>query len=230
LIGAAKSRSIARLRGEGTMALKVVGSGFGRTGTNSLKLALEQLGLGPCHHMYEVRDHPEQLPHWHAAAEGGTADWDAVYAGYASAVDWPTAFYWRELAAHYADAKIIHTVRPEAAWLESFRATIHRALSEHEDAEPGNRSDLMNMSRVLITQRTFAGTMDDDAHVLSVYRDHNAAVRGAIPAERLLVFDVAHGWGPLCDFLGLAVPDTPFPHVNSSRQFNADQDDAGKWE
>lgn len=106
------------------MALRVVGAGFGRTGTNSLKLALEQLGFGPCHHMFEVRDNPGQLAYWQAAARGETLDWDAVFADYASCVDWPSARYWREIAAHYPDARVVLSVRPEEAWIKSVHATI----------------------------------------------------------------------------------------------------------
>lgn len=91
------------------MSLKVVGTGFGRTGTNSLKLALEQLGFGPCHHMYEIRDHPEQLPFWQTAAKGSQPDWDDIFSNYSSCIDWPSARYWREITDHYPDAKVLHT-------------------------------------------------------------------------------------------------------------------------
>ena len=101
-----------------------IGPGFGRTGTNSLKLALEQLGFGPCHHMFEVRDHPEQLPNWEAAARGETVDWDVVFRGYRSQVDWPGARYWRELAQHYSKAKVILSVRDPDSWFDSVQATI----------------------------------------------------------------------------------------------------------
>ena len=95
------------------MILQVIGTGFGRTGTNSLKLALEQLGFDPCHHMFEISDDPQQLPYWQAAARGGTPDWELVFAGYNAAVDWPSAYVWRELAEYYSGAKIILSVRPQ---------------------------------------------------------------------------------------------------------------------
>src|SRR5271165_5153635 len=106
------------------MSLAVIGSGFGRTGTLSLKNALETLGFGPCHHMEEVFGHPEQVTHWQAVAAGGTVSWDTVFAGYRSQVDWPGAHVWRQLAEAYPEAKVIHSIRPEEAWWKSFSATI----------------------------------------------------------------------------------------------------------
>src|SRR5580698_1644093 len=115
------------------MTLEIIGSGFGRTGTMSLKRALDQIGFGPCHHMEEVFAHPEQVPHWQALVAGGTADWGAVFAGYRSQVDWPGAHYWRELAAAYPNAKVIHTARPEELWWKSFSSTIGALLSGYDD-------------------------------------------------------------------------------------------------
>ena len=106
------------------MALKIIGPGFGRTGTKSLKIALDQLGFGPCHHMHEVRDNPEQLPAWENAARGGRCDWEAMFSGYVAQVDWPGARYWRELAARYDEAKVILTVRDPELWYDSMSKTI----------------------------------------------------------------------------------------------------------
>ncbi len=212
------------------MALKVFGTGFGRTGTNSLKLALEHLGLGPCHHMYEVRDNPDQLAYWQAAARGSPPDWDQAFAGYASSVDWPSVCFWREITAHYGDAKIIHTHRPEDAWLRSLHASIHPILQNRESVEPGHRRDLLEMSHELVADQVFGGRMGEADHALSVYRAHDADIRAAFTPDRLLVFDVAEGWQKLCRFLHVAVPDMPFPFVNRSQEFLDDQGDASKWE
>ena len=212
------------------MALKVIGTGFGRTGTNSLKLALEHLGFGPCHHMYEIRDDPGQIPHWQAAARGEMPDWDAAFAGYESSVDWPSVCFWREITTYYDDAKIVHSIRPEEAWLRSIHATIFPILRDRENIEPGQRRDLVEMSDELIGSQTFGGRLGDRDHAISVYRAHDAEVRAAFSPDRMLVFDVGEEWEPLCRFLDVAVPDMPFPYVNRSQEFHDGQDDASKWE
>jgi hypothetical protein len=203
------------------MALLVIGAGFGRTGTNSLKVALEQLGFGPCHHMFEVRENPAQFPFWQAAAQGDIPDWDEVFAGYVSQVDWPGARYWRELAAHFPAAKVILSVRPADAWFDSFHATIGRFLGPPEAHSDANRRARAAMTHELITQQIFGGIIDDRAHATRVFREHNAEVQRTIAPERLLVWSPPEGWGPLCAFLGVAVPDTPFPHANSTEAFRA---------
>lgn len=211
------------------MALTIVGAGFGRTGTHSLKLALEQLGFGPCHHMYEVIENPEQLPYWQAAARGELPDWDEVFANYGSCVDWPSARYWRELAAHYSDAKVLLSVRPEENWLKSIHGTIYPVIRDRADNEPGFYRDLMEMTYAIIEQQTFGDQLGDPGHAIEVYRAHNAEVQATIAPDRLLTFDVTEGWEPLCAFLGAPVPDIPFPHTNQSQDFQASADElAGK--
>lgn len=202
------------------MALKIVGTGFGRTGTNSLKLALELLGFGPCHHMFEVRDNPDQLPFWQKAARGETVDWDAVFADYAACVDWPAARFWRELCANFPNAKVLHSVRDEQSWIRSVHDTIYPAILEWSKLEPGPRRDRLKMGYEIVVNQTFGGRLDDREHALAVYRAHSDEVRQTIPAHRLLVYDVKSGWEPLCEFLDLPVPDTPFPRVNSSTEFH----------
>ena len=202
------------------MALKIVGTGFGRTGTNSLKLALEQLGFGPCHHMFEVRDNPGQLPFWQAAARGKMPDWDRVFADYAACVDWPSARFWREISAHFADAKVLHSVRPEDSWIRSVHATIYPAMRDRAEQGPGGFRDRLDMAHELIVEQTFDGRLDDPDHAKAVFRAHTEAVRRAIPPDRLLIYDVAEGWEPLCGFLGVAVPDEPFPRTNSTAEFH----------
>lgn len=201
------------------MTLKIVGAGLGRTGTNSLKHALELLGFDRCHHMEEVLGSPAQIAHWGAAARGEPVDWNAIFAGYAAAVDWPSAFFWRELAAFYPKAKVLLSVRPEKAWLASIQGTIFALLRKLDEAPPGAFRDAMAMAHRLIVERTFGGDIDDPDHVVSVYRAHAEAVRRGIASDRLLVYDVAEGWEPLCRFLGVPVPDGPFPHTNTSRDF-----------
>ncbi len=200
------------------MALSVIGAGFGRTGTASLKIALEQLGFGPCHHMEEVLKHPAQLPYWQDAAARRAVDWEAAFAGYSSAVDWPSAHYWRELAAFYPAAKVILTRRPEEAWWNSFSQTIKVVIDQRATIPAPHVRACMEMGAEVVEGQTFGGSMDK-VSALSAYHRRTEEVRAAIPAGRLLVFDVAQGWGPLCRFLGVAEPAGAFPRTNSVDAF-----------
>lgn len=201
------------------MPLEIIGPGFGRTGTNSLKLALEHLGFGPCHHMFEINaDAPEQVDHWEAIADGQVPDWDAVFAGFRSQLDWPACRYWRELAAHFPDAKVILSVRSPDGWLKSFKSTILPYMKDPAQHDDPIRQRKSAMARKVVAEHTFGGRLDD-AHLLEVYSEHIAEVQRTIAADRLLTFDVRQGWGPLSDFLGVPVPDTEFPRTNSTRDF-----------
>jgi len=205
------------------VSLEIIGPGFGRTGTNSLKIALEHLGFGPCHHMFEVRDNPELLADWEALARGGTVDWDKVFAGYRSQVDWPGARYWRELAAHYPEAKVVLTVRDPDEWFDSAMATIVpfvQARGQHPAQHPNAMAE---MAYELVVRQVFDDRVTDRAHATRIFRDHIAAVQAEIPAERLLTYDLREGWEPLCAFLGVDVPDVPFPVTNTSRQFHEEE-------
>ena len=202
------------------MPLKVVGPGFGRTGTKSLKEALEILGFGPCHHMYEVLDHLEQVPTWQALAKGEARDWEAVFAGYGSQVDWPGAHYWRELAEAFPDAKVLHSVRPEASWVKSFSRTIGKLLTVYQQMDfPPHIRDILDMNIDIVGNATFGGNWTDPDVLLAAYRKRTDDVVQAIDPDRLLVFDVAQGWEPLCKFLDVPVPDGPFPHHNLQADF-----------
>jgi hypothetical protein len=202
------------------MSLAVIGPGFGRTGTMSLKHALEQLGFGPCHHMEEVFAHPEQVPHWQAVAAGQPVVWDDVFAGYHSQVDWPGAHPWRELATAYPQSKVILSVRPEASWWTSFSATIGALFDAPDQVPlPPHLRTILDLAIEMVQVQTFGCPSTDREGVLAAYRRRTEEVCGAIPAERLLVFDVAEGWAPLCRFLDVGVPDAPFPHMNSTEQF-----------
>ncbi|GAA4633059.1 sulfotransferase family protein [Actinoallomurus vinaceus] len=202
--------------GEG-IVLEVIGAGFGRTGTLSLKLALERLGFGPCHHMIELIDNPEQLDRWSRAVEDGDADWDEVYRGYRATVDWPGVAYWRRLVDYYPAAKVILTVRSPKGWYESARESIYRATSFWPN-------DPLGVHRRRFVQRVvwdgeFGGRFEDAAYAKAVFIEHNDAVRREVPGERLLEFRVRQGWGPLCGFLGVPVPDEPFPRTNDRQEF-----------
>lgn len=199
------------------MTLRLIGAGLGRTGTLSTKLALERLGFGPCYHMVEVFKNPAHIPLWERANDGQTADWDALFSGYASTVDWPGCKFWRELADAYPDAKVLLTVRDADAWYESASKTIFRMDERVVTTEVGRLQIAMAHK---VVHASFPRGLDDRAHCLDVYRRHNEAVGRAL-GDRVLTYDVAEGWGPLCAFLGVPVPDEPFPRTNSTAEFRA---------
>jgi hypothetical protein len=203
------------------MTLTVIGAGFGRTGTTSLKLALERLGFGPCFHMLEFFKEPngEALKaRWAEVPHTADPDWEAVFAGYNSTVDWPSAAYWRPLAMRYPAAKVILTVRDADRWYDSASATIFAGRTS--DEELAKRDDPWGrMVRTVIAEGTFGGRTGDRDHAISIFRRHNEEVRRELPAERLLVYEPGEGWEPLCRFLRVAVPDEPYPVENTSAQF-----------
>jgi hypothetical protein len=196
------------------MTLQLFGTGLGRTGTMSLKLALEQLGLGPCHHMVEVFAKPERVPLW-IAAGAAHADWDAIFEGYNSAVDYPSCRFWRELMAYYPEAKMIHTVRDPARWFASTQETIFSPQTVGATGD-GPLAAFFN-----IFMADYGGHMHERDFMLDYYRRHTETVLATVPKERLLVFEVAQGWEPLCAFLGVPAPATPFPRENSTADFKA---------
>ncbi|GAA1585591.1 sulfotransferase family protein [Actinomadura kijaniata] len=201
--------------------LEVIGTGFGRTGTFSLKAALETLGFGPCHHMLGMLERPDEIPLWSKAAQGGPTDWDEVYRGYRSSVDWPGARFWRDLVAHYPQAKVIHTVRDPEGWYDSARSTIHRAAMDDSPAASPVLTEMRKMSREVVWDGQFGGRFTDADHAKRVFAEHNRAVRAEVDPGRLLVFQVTQGWEPLCRFLGVPVPDEPFPRSNGQDDFEA---------
>ncbi|MEO3431234.1 sulfotransferase family protein [Pelagibius sp. CAU 1746] len=203
------------------MGLSVIGAGFGRTGTLSLKGALEQLGFGPCHHMAEVFAHPEQIPAWKQATAGAAVDWDELLAGYRATVDWPSAYFWRELAAAYPEAKVLLSTRDVDSWYASFSNTILKLIAAKDEITVPPVRAALEMGAPLVSTKVFGDRADDPEHAKAVFRAHEAEVRRTIPAERLLVFDVREGWAPLCAFLAVPVPDGPFPRLNDAEQFKA---------
>lgn len=199
------------------MALKVVGAGVGRTGTNSLKIALESLLGGRCHHMFEIIMNPDQVPMWTAAIEQkGEVDWDDVLDGYVAQVDWPGASFWPELSAAYPDALVILSVRDPDVWYTSASNTIFQAF----DVMPEELSPWFMSVAAMMGERFSAELGDRDA-MIAAYQRHNDAVRAAIPAERLLEWSPEQGWEPICERLGVPVPDEPFPVTNQTAEFRA---------
>jgi hypothetical protein len=210
--------------------VKVIGAGFGRTGTMSLKVALETLGLDPCYHMTEVLAHPEHTSFWISAWRREPADWEGVLGVYEATMDWPACTFYGELMERHPDAKVILSVRDPERWYESVRNTIYELsviVPRHPIYRigytlvclfvlrgPGN----IDLADEIIWQGTFDGRFEDENHAIEVFERHNAEVQQRVPENRLLVYDVKSGWGPLCEFLGVEEPDEPFPRTNDTAQ------------
>lgn len=203
--------------------LRVIGAGMGRTGTASLKRALETLGFGPCHHMDEVVKHPAEVPTWEAAARGKKPDWASFMAPWGSAVDFPAALYYRELMTTFPDAKVILTVREPKSWYQSVGETIHPALTRFPNRVISPFLPYVSgPGRVMAKTSFHTDVLERFAerdHVLGKFAEWNEEVKRVVPAERLLVFEAKDGWEPLCKFLGVPVPSEPYPRVNDSAEF-----------
>ena len=197
--------------------MKVISLGVGRPGTHSMKLALNQLGFGPCHHMEEIlMNPPAHVPLWTAAANG-RPDWPALYKGYESAVDWPTAAFWRELYAEYPKARFILTVRSPESWAESFSSTIYPLIAQRERIRP-EVLPWIDMATAVIRKTGFREGLDV-AGLRQAFIDHNEEVKALIPAKQLLVYQVKEGWRPLCKYLGVPAPAEAFPRSNDRSEF-----------
>ena len=222
--------------GTPSSTLRIIGAGLGRTGTLSLHAALERLGYAPCEHMTNCFAHPERFALWLDAARrkraGEPIDWRPLFDGYRATVDWPGAYFWRELVAAHPDAKVILTVRDPDRWYDSARSTIY-AAAEARTATPQARflSGLLawldpragrgfRTVQEIVWDGTLRGKFLDRDEALRIFTAHNREVEETVPADRLLIFDVKEGWEPLCTFLGLRAPvDEPFPHVNDAADF-----------
>ena len=210
--------------------MKVIGAGFGRTGTMSLKVALETLGFDPCYHMTEVFAHPEHTGFWISAWRGEPADWDGVLGGYEAAVDWPACSFYEDLMERHPAAKVILSVRDPERWYESVTNTIYElsvVVPRHPIYRIGYKlvslfvfrgSGDVDLADEIIWQGTFDGRFEDKNYAIEVFERHNAEIRQRVPGVRLIVYDVKAGWGPLCEFLGVEVPDEPFPRTNDTAE------------
>ena len=194
-----------------------MGGGGGPGGAHPLPLAGGQLLGGPCYHMLEVFQRPDDVPVWHSAVKDEPVDWDALFAGYVAAVDWPVAAFWREISAAYPDAVVLLSVRDAAEWWRSADQTIWEA-SRREP--PPELASWHEMVLDLLSQR-FTPRWDDRDGAMAAYEHHNDEVRATVPSDRLVEWRPGDGWAPICAALDLAVPDEPFPHVNSTADFRA---------
>ncbi len=196
------------------MGLRVVGAGFGRTGTLSLKTALEQLLGAPCYHMFEVVERPEHVAAWTDASLGTLPDWDSLFHGYAAAVDWPASAFWPELMEAFPDAVVLLSVRDADAWWRSASRTIFPATRASEEGP------FRSMIEALWGHR-FTNDTGNEERCKRLFLENIDRVRREVPPERLVEWRPGDGWEPICSALGLTVPGTAFPHTNTTAEFNA---------
>ena len=197
------------------MSLKVIGSGMGRTGTNSLKLALEKLLGGPCYHMIEVFPRPQHFGLWTAAGRGEKVDWHALFDGFVAAVDWPAAAFWEDISAAFPEAIILHSEREPEAWWKSASETIFK---ERDAPRP---PAMVEMIESMFGSRFTPNPGKYKDAAIAAYKRNNARVHATAPKSRLVTWKPGDGWGPICKALNLPVPNEPFPHVNTTEEFNA---------
>jgi len=212
------------------MSLKVIGTGLGRTGTYSLKLAIEQLGVGKCYHMVELFQQPERLKYFKKAEKGEKVNWNELFDGYKAAVDYPVARYYKQITEFYPEAKVIHTLRDPEEWYESASDTIFWASKPYSlrilklavhlpfSSEARRRIPVLMYNRKL-SELEFGKDLENKEKVIKRYNKHYEEVIKTIPDDRLLLFDPKSGWEPLCRFLKLPVPLIPYPKSNTRKEF-----------
>ncbi|MDQ6811804.1 MAG: sulfotransferase family protein [Actinomycetota bacterium] len=198
------------------MPLKVVGAGVGRTGTASLKLALEQLLGGRCHHMLEIMSDPGQVPGWTDAIDGRDVDWQKLLSGYVAQVDWPGASFWREISAANPDALVVLSTRDPDAWYRSASNTIFHVF---HNPPPGLEQWFESVHKMF--RERFSDDLGNPTAMMDAFEHHNAQVRAGVPAGQLLEWTASDGWEPICERLGVAVPDEAFPATNSTNETRA---------
>lgn len=200
--------------------MKVIGVGFGRTGTMSLKHGLEMIGFAPCYHMVEVIQNKSHIPLWQeateAVAQGEVVDWSKIFEGYEAAVDYPTASYYKELVAAYPEAKVVLTVRDPERWYDSTLETIYQLghMPWRVEAFVPGFKQMQTMVQAAVWQKVFNGRFTDKPYAIACFEEHIDQVKAFVSPQKLLIFSVKDGWEPLCNFLEVPIPDEPFPHVN----------------
>jgi len=230
--------------GEPESRLRIIGAGYGRTGTCSLKIALQILNYTKCYHMFEIFENPKQAEFWLKVAQDTEEfNWEDVFSEYDATVDFPSCVYYEELMKKYPNAKVILTVRDPEKWYKSVKDTIYDARHQF----PGRyakRFNLLNygwkfweaykidkMSRSIIWKKTFHNQFKNKQYATELFQKHNARVQRVVPSERLLVYDVTQGWAPLCQFLNVPIPSEEFPHVNdtNSHRTRIEQENKLGW-
>jgi len=202
------------------MALKIIGAGFGRTGTASIQLALEKLGFEKCYHMYEIRNDKSKAQAWYDASIKKPVDWDDVFTGYQATIDWPACSFYKDLIDKYPNAKVILTVRDPDKWYKSVRDTIYimsNILPWWAYLLSGKSRIMRKMISNVIWDGTFNGRFEQEDYAKNVFLNHIEQVKNTVAKEKLLIYEVTQGWQPLCDFLNLPIPEgEAFPNVNDT--------------
>ena len=199
------------------MTISLIGAGYGRTGTLSLKSALETLGYNKCHHMIEVIRNPGEPEKWLQAIDAKTVNWASLLKGYEATVDWPACHFYQELADYYPKAKVLLSIRDPLDWFESMSATTLGVIRKRMQAS--NAGQPKNLGTELVVNAAFGGEIDDAEQAIRMFNQHTKEVVDIIDSDRLLIYNVREGWEPLCQFLDKPVPDAPFPRVNSRDEF-----------
>jgi hypothetical protein len=199
--------------------LQIIGAGFGRTGTNSLKIALEILGFEPCYHMFEVTRNPNHVEFWNSVADKEPVSWRDFFRPYQAAVDWPVSAYWFELFQEISFPKVIITIRDPEEWYESAKSTIFLGMENWDKSDNPETRNRMKMAKNIILDGVFSSQYKKKDHCIKVYENHLSRVRSVVPDGKLLEFDLSKGWVPLCDFLSIGKPEVTFPHTNTRESF-----------
>lgn len=213
------------------MAIKVIGVGGPRTGTATLKEALEIIGFGKCYHMEWLFNHQEDLKYWHELFDTGTTNFDRLFDGFQSTVDFPGYLNYQALFKQYPTAKFVLNDRDPEAWYESAKHTVHSVT-------PQTFTQKLKMLRKMIFSRRFRrlaqsfrlvekylwkgkynGEFQNKEKTIARYKAFQEEVINTIPAEQLLVYKVSDGWEPLCEFLEVPIPEEVFPHKNKRKNF-----------
>jgi len=215
------------------MSIKIIGAGFPRTGTNTLRESLELLGFSKTYHMKQLLVHPENLHYWTKLSETRRTDWDGLYNGYDATVDFPCYPWYKEHMKQYPEAKVILSIRPFEDWYTSFSCTIWQAQNPSEEqrmeiaqrmaADPRLKAvfQVLGFAKQTINEGHFRGKFLDKDFMEKVFNDHTEEVKNYVPSNKLLVYDVCEGWEPLCKFLNAEVPDESLPHTNKKEDFSA---------
>lgn len=213
------------------MSIQIIGAGFPRTGTNTLRESLNMLGYVKTYHMKELLVHPEDLQYWSELRQTKTTNWDALYNGYKATVDYPCYPWYKEHMKRYPDAKVILSTRPFEKWYESFSSTIWRAQNPTEEQRAAMAErvkddprlqkvmKVMQFAKEIIIGDHFQNRFEDKEFMKEVFDKHHEEVKAFVPADKLLVYNVSEGWEPLCQFLGKPKPDTALPHTNKKEDF-----------
>lgn len=199
--------------------MEVVGTSFSRTGTYTLKLALEQLGYGSCYHNYELRKRPNDLTFFSEAYETGTTNWKQLYKAFNAVTDWPASSFWESLYKTYPSAKFIHVDRDPDKWFDSFTATIIPSIFEDIKSSDVFISDRNKLLKKMVLDDFFEGQFDNKDFVISKYLEHRAKVKKTVPKSQVLFFSLDEEWPPLCEFLNVSTPQAPFPSSNNKTAF-----------